>query len=74
MESIGSDAKYLMKDQITIREIESSDSDWVRHFLMTHFGSTRVVSRGVLHHANELPGFIALYDKVRSALLTYAHT
>ena len=26
-----------------------------------------------MHDTNELPGFIALYNDVRSALLTYAH-
>ena len=62
-----------MNGSITIRQIEPSDSEWVRTFLMTHFGSTRVVSRGVIHQANELPGFIALHDGVPRALLTYSH-
>jgi GNAT superfamily N-acetyltransferase len=57
--------------EITIREIEPSDRDWVRAFLKEHFGSTRVVSRTVLHQADDLPGFIALYGSVPSALLTY---
>jgi ribosomal protein S18 acetylase RimI-like enzyme len=67
-----SKARVQVNDQITVREIESSDSDWVQTFLMMHFGSTRVVSRGVMNHANELPGFIALHNGVPSALLTYA--
>jgi ribosomal protein S18 acetylase RimI-like enzyme len=62
-----------MNEQITIRQIESTDSDWVRSFLVTHFGSNRVVSRGTMHEANELPGFIALHNGVPSAVLTYAH-
>jgi ribosomal protein S18 acetylase RimI-like enzyme len=58
---------------INIRDIEPSDSECVRTFLMEHFGYTRVVSRGVMHQANQLPGFIALYDGVPRALLTYSH-
>jgi len=59
---------------ITIREIELSDRQWVRIFLTEHFGSTRVVSRGVMYQADELPGFIALYDGETKALLTYCHS
>jgi ribosomal protein S18 acetylase RimI-like enzyme len=62
-----------MNGPILIRELEPSDSECVRTFLITHFGSTRVVSRGVMHQANELPGFIALHDGVPRALLTYSH-
>jgi ribosomal protein S18 acetylase RimI-like enzyme len=40
---------------------------------MKQFGSTRVVSRGAMHQANELPGFIAQQDGVLRALLTYSH-
>ena len=40
-----------MNDAITIKEIEPADSEWVSTFLMQHFGYTRVVSRGVMHHA-----------------------
>jgi hypothetical protein len=62
-----------MSDPISIRDIEPFDSKCVRTFLMEHFGYTRVVSRGVMHQANQLPGFIALYDGVPRALLTYSH-
>ena len=57
--------------EITVREIEPSDRDWVRSFLREHFGSTKVVSRNVVHQADDLPGFIALYRGEPSALLTY---
>jgi ribosomal protein S18 acetylase RimI-like enzyme len=62
-----------MDGAISIREIERSDSDYVHTFLMEHFGYARVVSRGVMHQADELPGFIALYDGVPTAVLTYSH-
>jgi ribosomal protein S18 acetylase RimI-like enzyme len=58
---------------IAVREIESSDREWVRNFLLKQFGSTRVVTRGVMHQADQLPGFIALYKGEPSGLLTYSH-
>jgi RimJ/RimL family protein N-acetyltransferase len=57
--------------EIAVREIEPSDRDWVRSFLGEHFGSTKVVSRNVVHQADDLPGFIALYRGEPRALLTY---
>src|SRR5262249_252575 len=39
--------------------------------LMRHFRSTKVVSRRVLHHADQLPGFIGVHQGEPSALLTY---
>ena len=40
-------------------------------FLLTYNHSLRVVSRGTLHHVPQLPGLIAIYNKIPSALLTY---
>jgi ribosomal protein S18 acetylase RimI-like enzyme len=58
---------------IAITEIELSDTEWVRNFLLENFGSTRVVSRGQIYHADALPGFVALYGGEPKALLTYSH-
>ncbi len=60
--------------EIGICEIDPADRDWVRSFLRQHFRSTRIVSRGVLHQADELPGFIATFRSERNALLTYCVT
>ena len=60
-----------MKPSMTIRDIEMSDREWVRSFLKQQFGSTKVVSRRVLHQADELPGLVGLYNDEPSALLTY---
>ena len=60
--------------EIAVREVEPSDRDWVRSFLREHFMSTIVVSRNVVHQADDLPGFIALYRGEPSALLTYCVT
>ena len=59
--------------EITLREIEPSDREWVQTFLLKQFGSTRVVTRGVMHQADQLPGFIAMYKGDSSGLLTYSH-
>jgi len=40
-------------------------------FLRTHAGSTRVVSRGRMHQADQLPGFLGLHEQEPAALLTY---
>jgi GNAT superfamily N-acetyltransferase len=58
--------------EIIVREIAAADRDWVRSFLRQHFGSTRIVTRGVMHQADGLPGFIATYAGVPSGLLTYS--
>lgn len=57
--------------EIEIRDINPADREWVRSFLQQHFRSTKVVSRGVMHHADDLPGFIATFHGDPSALLTY---
>ena len=58
--------------EVGICEINSADREWVRSFLRQHFRSTTVVSRGIVHQADELPGFIATFRGERSALLTYS--
>jgi GNAT superfamily N-acetyltransferase len=58
--------------EIDVRDIEPANRDWVRSFLTQHFGSTRIVSRGVMHHADGLPGFIATYAGAPRGLLTYS--
>jgi ribosomal protein S18 acetylase RimI-like enzyme len=57
--------------EIVVRDVVPADRDWVRFFLGQHFGSTKVVSRGVMHQADDLPGFIAIFSGEPSALLTY---
>lgn len=61
----------MNETEIGICEIDCADRDWVRSFLKQHFRSTKVVSRGVMHQADELPGFIAMFRGEPSALLTY---
>ncbi len=42
-----------------IRPLETSDRNWVAHFLDEHWSSTKVVSRGKAYYAHLLPGFAA---------------
>jgi ribosomal protein S18 acetylase RimI-like enzyme len=57
---------------IGVRDVEEIDREWIRAFLEEQFGSTTVVSRGVVHQADELPGFIASEEQERRGLLTYS--
>ncbi len=43
-----------------IRSLETSDRNWVAHFLDKHWGSTKIVSRGEVYYAHLLPGFVAI--------------
>jgi len=56
---------------IQVRSLGASDADWVRRLLVNHWVSVKVVSRGRLHDADQLPGFIALMDGERVELATY---
>ena len=56
---------------IEIRPIGDDDVAWVRQFSLQEFNATRVVSRGVLHQVDLLPGFVALLNSVPAGLLTY---
>ena len=54
-----------------IRKLGASDRAWVSQFLQAHWGATVVVSRGHLHHADRLPGFLAVCNDVPVGLLTF---
>ncbi|QBD81538.1 GNAT family N-acetyltransferase [Ktedonosporobacter rubrisoli] len=56
----------------SIRPLNANeDSGWLSRFLQEHWGSTRVISRGVIHEADKLPGFVAIWQGQPSGLLTY---
>lgn len=59
---------------ITVRPIEPGDPDDagdVAAILLGSWGATQVVSRGVVHDASRLPGFVAERAGVIVGLLTY---
>ena len=54
-----------------IRPVRKTDKPWIDRALLDRWGSTNVVTRGIIHAANELPGFIAETEKRLVGLLTY---
>ena len=54
-----------------VRPIVASDKDWVVETLETHWNSTMMVSRGVLHDTSAQEGFAAVRDGLPIGLLTY---
>jgi RimJ/RimL family protein N-acetyltransferase len=62
-----------MMPAFAIRPLSSDDDAWVRSMLTEHWGSPRIVTRGRVHHADELPGFITEVDRQLLGLVTY-HT
>ena len=56
---------------IHIEELTEKHHTWVKDVLNIHWGSTTVVSRGRLHKADSLPGFVALLKGEPQGLLTY---
>ncbi len=56
---------------VEIRPLADSDRAWMVPFLEDHWGSTRVVSRGVLHDVLYYHGFVAVHGDDIVGLLTY---
>jgi ribosomal protein S18 acetylase RimI-like enzyme len=56
---------------INVRSIYDADKTWINRILTDRWGSTTIITRGVLHAANELSGFIAVEENVPVGLLTY---
>jgi ribosomal protein S18 acetylase RimI-like enzyme len=56
---------------VTVRDATPADAAWIRDFLAAQWGGTRVVSRGRLHDAAELPALVAEDDGERCGLLTF---
>jgi len=56
---------------IQVRAVNEIDTDWIERLLVDRWYSTKVVSRGKVHYADRLPGFIALAGEQRVGLATY---
>ena len=54
-----------------IRALRPEDRPWVRDLLTQRWHSPRIVTRGRVHQANELPGFVAELAGERAGLLPY---
>lgn len=68
-------AKHMSEEPTNtyrIRALSSDDRNWLASKLDEHWGSTRVVSRGVLHYAHTLPGFVVVNgDDEPQGFITY---
>ena len=51
--------------------MDPADADWIRQLLVEHWRSAKIVSRGKVHYADRLQGFIALEGGKRVGLITY---
>lgn len=56
---------------IQVRPQREEDLDWASHLLVERWRSTKIVTRGRVHYADRLPGFVAVRDSRRVGLLTY---
>ncbi len=56
---------------IEIRLLRDADREWARGVLEEHWGGAESVSRGRVHQADRLPGFVADRDGTLIGLLTY---
>jgi len=54
-----------------IRPLNEGNRDRTARFLEEHWHSTRIVTRGRIHYADELPGFIAVQEDKPVGLVTY---
>jgi GNAT superfamily N-acetyltransferase len=54
-----------------VRRCNEEDHEWICGYLAKEWGSSIIVTRGVIHKADILPGFIAESEGERRGLLTY---
>jgi ribosomal protein S18 acetylase RimI-like enzyme/adenylylsulfate kinase-like enzyme len=60
-----------VESRVEVRSREPADDAWAQAMLAENWGSTRVVSRGRIHDAMSLLGFVALLDGRIAGLATY---
>ena len=51
---------------IVLHPIAPEDRAWIIQFIAEHWGAEIVVSRGVVYHPQDLPGFVAIQGGKRS--------
>ncbi|RLI06323.1 GNAT family N-acetyltransferase [Candidatus Bathyarchaeota archaeon] len=56
---------------IRIVTLTDTDRQWVRQFLRERWAGPEIVTRGVVHDASQLPGFVAWQGTERVGLVTY---
>lgn len=56
---------------VTIEPLTDEQREWAHEVIEENWGSTRIVSRGVLYDMTTFPGLVAVLDDQRVGLLTY---
>ncbi len=56
---------------VQIRPVQARDREWVARFLASQWGSAQIVTRGRIHSADALAGFVAWQDGSRIGVVTY---
>jgi GNAT superfamily N-acetyltransferase len=56
---------------IKISDIGPEHKTWITQLSMKHWGGPLIVSRGIVHEADRLPGFVAFYDDHLCGFVTY---
>ncbi len=54
-----------------VRPLDKDDRNWVARILKEYWGSVKIVTRGRIHYADELPGFIAMQEDKPVGLAIY---
>jgi len=57
--------------KLEIRPIKAGDKKWILSLLKDRWGSDVIITRGKIHHANQLSGFVAIFDNKKAGLVTY---
>ncbi|MCK5313587.1 MAG: GNAT family N-acetyltransferase [Anaerolineales bacterium] len=54
-----------------IRPLNPVTDTWLCEFLTNQWGSSQIVTRGIIHDASRLPGFVAISSGKPTGLITY---
>ena len=54
-----------------IRPVIDEDKEWITNFLTERWGSPIIITRGKIHHGNQLSGFVAEDKNEKIGLITY---
>lgn len=57
--------------EVEIRAVTEQERDWMKEFLIQHWGSTQMVYSQGIHQCDELPAFVAYIDEKPVGLITY---
>lgn len=58
--------------RIDIKPLTEQYRAWANELIINEWGSTEIITRGQIHHADNLPGFVALLESEPRGLITYA--